>query len=193
MGNAQSFGRRTLTLILGGARSGKSRRAVEIARSTAVGTGGVLFVATAEARDEEMAIRIAAHRRERPAEWRTLEEPQALADCLSRDVDRSDLIVIDCLTLWVSNLMDGADPLAFTSDIDVHLAGLLAAYRQGRASWIVVSNEVGLGLVPDTVLGRAYRDALGAANRSVAAEADRVILMVAGLSLDLKPSDTPAI
>jgi adenosyl cobinamide kinase/adenosyl cobinamide phosphate guanylyltransferase len=171
---------RTLTLILGGARSGKSTHALSLAASA----GRVLFVATAESGDAEMAERIAAHRRGRPTTWDTLEEPRALAASLARAGDRHDVVVIDCLTLWVSNLMAVAPsrPVDPASWVDP----LLAAYRGGTASWIVVSNEVGLGIVPATSLGRAYRDALGAVNRLVAAAADTVTLMVAGLPLTIK-------
>jgi adenosylcobinamide kinase / adenosylcobinamide-phosphate guanylyltransferase len=167
---------RTLTLILGGARSGKSTHALALAEQSA----RVLFVATAEAGDAEMRDRIAAHRAERPAGWDTVEEPRALTVPLAQVGDRYGIVVIDCLTLWVSNLMAaGDDPLAAVDP-------LLAAYRSGSASWIVVSNEVGLGIVPPTRLGRAYRDALGTANRRMAAAANTVLLMVAGLPLTIK-------
>ena len=176
----------TLTLILGGARSGKSTHALALARDAA----RVLFVATAEPRDADMAARIAAHRAGRPAAWATLEEPRALAASLASVGDRYDVVVIDCLTLWVSNLMAVApsgtvDPVSWVDP-------LLAAYRAGTASWIVVSNEVGLGIVPATSLGRAYRDALGTVNRLVAAAADTVTLMVAGLPLSVRGSRGPS-
>lgn len=170
---------RTLTLILGGARSGKSARALDLARTAA----RVLFVATAEPLDDEMAARIAAHRRERPPTWDTLEEPRALADALAARRDPYDLVIIDCLTLWVSNCMT-TEPA--TTDPLPELQRLLTVYRNGSASWVIVSNEVGLGLVPDNPLGRAYRDVLGAANRLIATEADAVTFMVAGLPLTLK-------
>ncbi len=165
---------KTLTLILGGARSGKSSRAVELAR----GAARVLFVATAEALDDEMAVRIAAHRRERPAHWQTLEEPRYLAASIARASTAYDLVVIDCLTLWVSNVLDG--------ELERSTRTLIETYRRGTPSWIVVSNEVGLGIVPDNALARTYRDALGAVNRLVAAAADRVTFMAAGLSINLK-------
>jgi adenosyl cobinamide kinase/adenosyl cobinamide phosphate guanylyltransferase len=163
-----------LTLILGGARSGKSTRALSLAQ------GRVLFVATAEALDDEMAARIAAHKAERPAEWDTLEEPRDIARSLHARVDRYDTIVIDCLTLWVANLLEvGGTPSEW-------IAPLLAAYEAGNANWVVISNEVGLGLVPDNALGRRYRDALGVVNQLVAEAADRVTLMVAGVPLSVK-------
>jgi adenosyl cobinamide kinase/adenosyl cobinamide phosphate guanylyltransferase len=173
-----------LTFLLGGARSGKSSRALALATDAA----RVLFVATGEAHDDEMAARIVAHKAERPGTWDTLEEPRALAAALHARADGYDVIIIDCLTLWVSNLM-----LAEPTPIDPVAAvpPLLDVYARGRANWIVISNEVGLGLVPDTPLGRAYRDALGAVNRQIAAAADVVSLMVAGLPLTIKPPPPP--
>jgi adenosyl cobinamide kinase/adenosyl cobinamide phosphate guanylyltransferase len=165
-----------LTLILGGARSGKSTRALTLAK------GRVLFVATAEALDDEMATRIAAHKAERPKEWDTLEEPTAIASALRERANQYDCIVIDCLTLWVGNLIErGGTPAEW-------VAPLLAAYEAGRANWIVISNEVGLGIVPDNALARRYRDALGTVNQLVAEAADRVTFMVAGVALDVKPA-----
>jgi adenosylcobinamide kinase / adenosylcobinamide-phosphate guanylyltransferase len=170
-----------LTLLLGGARSGKSTHALALAASAS----RVLFVATGEAYDDEMAARIAVHRGERPARWDTLEEPRDLAAALERQAGGPyDVIIIDCLTLWVSNLL-----LATPAAIDPIAAArvLLDVYaRGGDGDWIIVSNEVGLGLVPDTPLGRTYRDALGAVNQQVAAAADTVLLMVAGLPLSVK-------
>jgi adenosylcobinamide kinase / adenosylcobinamide-phosphate guanylyltransferase len=131
-----------------------------------------------------MAARIDAHRRERPATWETLEEPRALAAALAAPAAAADVVVIDCLTLWVGNLLLAApdarpDPAAWVES-------LLARYHAGRASWIVVSNEVGSGIVPPTLLGRAYRDALGAVNSLVAAAADTVTLLVAGVPVRIK-------
>ena len=163
-----------LTLILGGARSGKSTPALALAR------GRVLFVATAEALDDEMAARIAAHRAERPTDWDTLEEPRDIARAIRARSGNYETVIIDCLTLWVSNLIErGGTPAEW-------VAPLLAAYRAGRADWIVISNEVGLGLVPDNPLGRRYRDALGTVNQLVAEVADRVTLMVAGIAVQIK-------
>ena len=189
-----------LTLLLGGVRSGKSARAVELARETPAG-GRVLFVATAQAFDDDMARRIAAHQAERPSTWDTLESPLDLPAELARALAAADAanapyatVAIDCLTLWVSNLLlalDERDDAEGT--IAGHVARLLAV-RDGdgrapaslRSRWIVVTNEVGLGVVPPTALGRRYRDALGRANRMVAAAADEATLMVAGLELPLK-------
>lgn len=163
-----------LTLILGGARSGKSTHALSLAK------GRVLFVATAEALDEEMASRIAAHKAERPVTWDTLEEPRDVARGLGERANGYDSIVIDCLTLWVANVMAAGTPAEW-------VAPLLAAYQAGTADWVVISNEVGLGLVPDNPLGRRYRDALGVVNQLVARAADRVVLLVAGIPVQIKP------
>jgi adenosyl cobinamide kinase/adenosyl cobinamide phosphate guanylyltransferase len=164
----------TLTLILGGARSGKSTRALALAEDAR----RVVFVATAEALDTEMADRIAVHRRERPANWETIEEPVSIARALR--ATRYDVTIIDCLTLWVSNL------LLRELDIDTATTELLDSYRDSTGQWVVVSNEVGLGIVPDNPLARRYRDALGTVNRAFASAADRVELLVAGIPLRVK-------
>jgi adenosylcobyric acid synthase len=162
-----------LTLILGGARSGKSTHALSLAK------GRVLFVATAEALDEEMTARIAAHKQERPAEWDTLEEPRQIANKIRPKGDRYDTVVIDCLTLWVANVLEGGTPAEW-------VAPLVAAYQAGTADWVVISNEVGLGIVPDNPLARRYRDALGVVNRLMVEAADRVVLLVAGIPVQIK-------
>ena len=176
-----------LVLVLGGARSGKSTAAERMARDGQ----RVLFIATAEPGDEGMRRRIGAHRRYRPSHWDTLEEPVHLTTTLLPVVDRYDTFVLDCLTLWVSNLL-----LDDAADTDPEPAVLQAVERLldaiGRAGgrWILVSNEVGQGVVPASQLGRTYRDLLGWVNQRVASRADRVYLMVAGLPLELKaPAD----
>ena len=176
-----------LILITGGARSGKSSFAERLARQG----GRVLFVATAEALDDDMARRIAAHRRSRPLEWDTLEEPRNLAgavrDKTGDDAPGYDTIVVDCLTMWVSNLL-----LTLEDDADAEgkIVGathkLLEVCEASGGTWIVVTNEVGLGVIPSSSLGRAYRDALGRVNSLVASRADKVYLMAAGLALELK-------
>ena len=174
---------KTLTLVLGGVRAGKSSYAQRLAADGK----RVLFVATAEAGDQEMADRIRAHRESRPADWDTLEEPVDLAAALSPIVDRYDTVLLDCLTLWVSNLLlKGPDPHATRGDVLPAARKLLELYRRGDASWIVVSNEVGLGVVPPTELGRVFADELGRVNQLVAAEADDVHFMAAGLPLSMK-------
>lgn len=223
---------RKLTLITGGARSGKS----SLAERLAMQGERVLFVATAEALDDDMRSRIAAHQASRPAEWHTLEEPRNLPgaigerirgssaatdecghntiDSISTGVGRTDsdtsesdtvkcdasqsdatvcdaakydTIVVDCLTMWVSNLL-----LQYEADNDceARITGaareLLNVYAESEAQWIIVTNEVGLGVVPPSLLGRAYRDALGRVNSLVASRADKVYLMAAGLVIDLR-------
>ena len=163
-----------LTLVLGGARSGKSRHAEElIMRAAAPWT----YVATAEARDDEMRARIDQHRARRDANWHTLDAPLDLAGAIQSVAGPA---LIDCLTLWLSNVM-----LA-DRDVEAEIARLLAAFGSAPGPLVAVSNEVGLGLVPETPLGRAFRDAQGRLNQRVAAAADRVIFMAAGLPLNLK-------
>lgn len=167
-----------LTLLLGGARSGKSALALQLAAETG---RRVLFVATAEALDEEMRARIERHRRERPACWETMEEPLRVAERLA-GLTGYDTVVLDCLTLLVSNLLVQEGPDAARAEVEA-LARALPA-REGQV--LVVTNEVGLGVVPATDLGRRFRDLLGEANRRLAQTADRVLLLVAGLPLELK-------
>ena len=176
-----------LILIIGGARSGKSRFAERLAMQG----NRVLFVATAEALDDDMARRIAAHRGSRPPEWNTLEEPRSLPDAIRREsvgTDSAyDTIIVDCLTIWVSNLLLLHEGNADAEARILEAAGKLLDVRQSSdAKWIVVTNEVGQGVVPSSSLGRAYRDALGRVNSLVASRADKVYLMAAGLALDLK-------
>jgi len=163
-----------LTLVLGGARSGKSRYAEELLmRATPPWT----YVATAEAFDDEMRDRIAHHRARRDARWQTLDAPLALAATIPT---LEGPTLIDCLTLWLSNQM-----LA-ERDVEAETGRLLAALAAAPGPLVAVSNEVGLGLVPETPLGRAFRDAQGRLNQKVAAAADRVVFMAAGLPLNLK-------
>ncbi len=176
-----------LVLITGGARSGKSA----FAERLAMRGERVLFVATAEALDDEMARRIAAHQASRPDHWDTLEEPRNLSDAIrntTRAGSRSyDTIVVDCLTLWVSNLLLHYETEADAESRIIDAAeGLLQVCGESESKWIIVTNEVGLGIVPSSSLGRAYRDALGRVNSLVASRSDKVYLMAAGLALDLK-------
>ena len=192
----------TITLLLGGVRAGKSARALTLASDSRNG-GAVLFVATAEALDGEMRRRIDQHRRERPADWQTLESPLDLVhDIESRTAAAAagfTTVIIDCLTLWVSNIQmtlaenDDVEKVvaARVTDLLAHCQRLSSrgetAGREPVRRWIFVSNEVGLGIVPATPMGRRYRDALGRANQLVAAAATEVTLMVAGLEIPLKP------
>ena len=165
----------THALVLGGARSGKTRHALRLAEAAGPAR---LYVATAEAGDAEMADRIARHRAERGRGWRTLEAPLDLAPAVA--AAGVDAVLVDCLTLWLANLMAaGRDPEAET-------AALLAALAAAPAPVLLVSNEVGLGLVPETPLGRRFRDAQGLLNQRVAAAVGRVDFIAAGLALPLK-------
>ena len=180
-----------LTFILGGARSGKSALAEQLAARGE----RVLYVATAEGRDDEMRRRIAAHRAARPGHWDTLEEPLELVAALRPIRDRYDTVLVDCLTLWVSNLLlqrqaAGAADDAIEERILNAARELLQLVASSGGGWIMVSNEVGLGVVPGWPLGRAYRDLLGRVNQLVAAQAREVYLMVAGLPLQVKPAPT---
>ena len=168
-----------ITLVLGGARSGKSAYAQKHAEQAAALTGRPpLMIATAEALDDEMRDRIDRHRAERGDGWRTLEAPLDLAIAV-RDLDAEDVVVIDCLTLWLSNQMLGEHNLPAAVD---DLAAALAACP---ARLWVVSNEVGWSLVPDNALGRRFRDEAGRLNQRIAAVADSACLIVAGMRLDL--------
>lgn len=176
-----------LILILGGARSGKSAYAQRLALETG---RQVVFVATAEPGDEEMAARIRRHKVERPVGWRTVETPTRVGEALGGQDLESCVVLIDCLTLLASNrLTEASDPVQLweaEEAIQDEVDRLLEAYRGSKATWIVVSNEVGMGIVPPHPLGRVYRDALGRMNQEMARAADRVLLMVAGLPVLVK-------
>ncbi len=181
-----------LTLILGGARSGKSAAAVRMAQQC--GGGNVLYVATADPGDEEMQLRIDNHRAERPAEWQTVEARHDVGQAIRRQTGSYSSVVVDCVTLLVSNLLvDQANPYAEEAQkrVEREIGALVEAARAMpcRSDTIVVSNEVGTGLAPVTPLGRAFRDRLGQANQWLAAAADRVVLMVAGIPVVLKDGE----
>ena len=165
-----------MTLVLGGARSGKSAYAEAL--FNAVGDG--LYLATAEAGDAEMAARIQAHRDRRGDRWTTVEEPINLPGALSRHARPGRAILVDCLTLWLSNLLGAG------MDIDEKTAHLVEGLAGLPGPVVLVANEVGLGIVPDTSLGRAFRDHAGRLNQRVAGIADRVVFVAAGLPLILK-------
>ncbi len=166
-----------IALILGGARSGKSRFAETLAASVG---GKALYLATAEQGDAEMETRIAAHRARRGAGWTTIEEPVDLVNRLLELAEGSSPILIDCLTLWLANLM------AAGRDIGFEIERLLAVLPRMGAPVVLVANEVGLGIVPDNALARAFRDHAGRLNQRIAAIADRVVFVAAGLPLTLK-------
>lgn len=167
-----------LTLVLGGARSGKSRYAESLI--TALPSPWI-YVATAEARDAEMADRIAAHRVRRKAGWQTIEAPNDLAGALA-SAPKGAPILVDCLTLWLSNRM-----LAEV-DIDAEVSRLEDAMARHAGTAVLVANEVGFGIVPDNALARRFRDLQGSLNQRLAARADHVVLVVAGLPLIVKGS-----
>ena len=176
-----------LTFILGAARAGKSSFALRLAKERA-GEAGVCFIATAQALDEDMTKRIACHRAERPAQWNTIEEPYQLDAALLR-ARKSELVIVDCLTLFVSNWL-----LRFENEhqCEQMLRNISEAFletvKTQRRNVICVSNEVGLGVVPETRMGRTFRDLLGRVNQQFAEAADEVYLLVAGLPLRLKPN-----
>jgi adenosylcobinamide kinase/adenosylcobinamide-phosphate guanylyltransferase len=160
-----------LTFVLGGARSGKSAHAEALVEAL---PGPWVYIATAQGLDAEMHARIAAHRARRPAGWRTTEAPLDLSAALSTPAP----VLVDCLTLWVTNLMlAGREP---------NWPALLAALDARTAPAVIVSNEVGLGIVPDNALARKFRDLAGRLHQQMAARADRVVFMVAGLPMVVK-------
>jgi adenosylcobinamide kinase/adenosylcobinamide-phosphate guanylyltransferase len=167
----------TTTFVLGGARSGKSSFAARIVAESGLER---VLVATATPSDEEMRGRIDRHRADRGDGWRTIEEPLALVDTLTREDKDGRAILVDCLTLWLSNLMFA------NRDIEKETSALADAVRRARTPLVLVSNEVGLGIVPMTPLGRRFRDAQGRLNQMVAAAAPNVALITAGLPLWLK-------
>lgn len=166
-----------ITLILGGARSGKSRLAEQLAEKR---DGRLVYIATAEAWDDEMKARIAEHKSRRGDRWHSIEAPIAVAEVLQALPPDTGVALIDCLTLWLSNLMH-AD-----RDLGAETAGLLTALNNVKFPVLLVSNEVGLGIVPDNKLARDFRDAQGRLNQAVAQAADHAIFMAAGLPLVLK-------
>jgi len=179
----------SMTFILGGARSGKSRLAQELAAKLGK---RVLFVATGEPLDEEMSARIKAHKRSRSPTWITLEAPTDVAKAMKGKIGGADVVIIDCMTLLVSNLMgtENVDAGTLEKRVSAELKELVAVVKTTEAHFIIVSNEVGLGLVPPYPAGRVYRDALGMANQLLAKNADEVYLMIAGIPIELKKRES---
>ncbi|WP_294353222.1 bifunctional adenosylcobinamide kinase/adenosylcobinamide-phosphate guanylyltransferase [uncultured Sphingomonas sp.] len=165
------------TLVLGGARSGKSRHAQAIAEASA---DRRIFVATAQAFDGEMAERIAMHQRDRDVSWRTIEAPVDLPGVIVAEAGSGRVLLVDCLTLWLSNLLLAEADLEAASD------ALVGAIQRAEANIVFVSNEVGFGIVPDNALARLFRDAAGRLNQRLAGVCDAVELVVAGLPLRIK-------
>ena len=166
-----------ITLVLGGARSGKSRHAEILVESQ---SGGCLYLATAEPGDAEMAERIRQHRQRRGARWRTVEEPLALASALDREAAEDRAVLVDCLTLWLANLLGAG------RDVAVETGQLVAALGRAAGPVVLVSNEVGLGVVPDNALARSFVDQAGRLHQEVAATAQSVRFLVAGQVLHIK-------
>jgi len=177
------------TLIIGGARSGKSQLAQELALKSG---GGVLFVATAEAGDEEMKKRIEAHRKARPSTWKTLEVTTHIGHQISQNIGKTQTVIIDCITLLINNIFqqhdEEIDATIIEKEVMAEIGELVNCIDHVDARFIIVTNEVGLGLVPANKAGRLYRDLLGKANQMLAQHADEVYLMVAGIPVTIKPA-----
>jgi adenosylcobinamide kinase / adenosylcobinamide-phosphate guanylyltransferase len=174
-----------LTFLIGGARSGKSRVAASLCSESA----RVAYIATARAEDDEMRARIARHRQDRPAHWTTFEEPLELAAQLGRLQHKYEILLVDCLTVWLSNFIyryRRLSPDALEKAALAQVEEITAAAR--GVHLILVSNEVGSGIVPPTKVGRIFRDLQGTVNQRVAAASDHVFLMAAGIPLQIKPS-----
>jgi adenosylcobinamide kinase/adenosylcobinamide-phosphate guanylyltransferase len=172
----QSNHRNTVTLVLGGVRSGKSHYAQQLGERAA----RVVFVATAQPADEEMRRKVDRHRSSRPPHWQTVEEPLALAEAIAQHGPACELMIIDCLTFFAANLLD------VNGDDQRSIDALCLALQAPPCSVVLVSNEVGSGVVPEYASGRRFRDLLGELNQSVARVASDVLLLVAGLPLVLK-------
>ena len=172
-----------ITLVTGGCRSGKSDNALALAED--ISESGRVFVATCIPHDTEMKDRVARHRRERSATWDTVEAPLDLAAAVAEHSRPGRVLLVDCLTLWVSNLMGASeDPEILRGHVD----DLVKALEQSRCPVVVVSNEVGCGIVPENRLARLFRDVAGSVNQRVAAVVDTVIWMVAGIPVKVKPA-----
>lgn len=174
-------------LLTGGARSGKSSKAQELAAKTG---GAVLFVATATAGDDEMQQRIEMHRKSRPKDWKTLEVTSNLASEITKNIGSEKTVIVDCITLLVNNIFEqcGAtpNPVAVEKAVTAELNELIKCMKKSRANFIIVTNEVGLGIVPGDRVSRFYRDLLGKANQILAASVDEVYFMVAGIAISVK-------
>lgn len=178
-------------LLTGGARSGKSSYAQELAERSGK---RVLFVATAEAGDDEMRERIEKHKQDRPADWRTLETPTGVGKAIRDNLGDAEVVLIDCITLLVGNILgrycdetgERIDTHSAEAAVREEILSLTERFSAHGPDFIIVTNEVGLGLVPDNPMGRVYRDLLGMANRMLAEKADEVYLLVSGLPMKLK-------
>ena len=176
MADRSGTGGKITTLVLGGARSGKSRYAETLIETL---PPPWIYLATAEARDAEMEKRVAAHRARRGKDWRTIEAPNDLAGAIA-NAPKESAVLIDCLTLWLSNRMLAG------ADVDQEIERLEAALKMHEGTIVLVSNEVGLGIVPDNELARRFRDLQGMLNQKLAVQAARVVIMVAGVPVAVK-------
>jgi len=180
-------------LLLGGARSGKSRLAQEMAKGI---SARVLYVATATAGDADMQQRISRHRKERPASWQTLEATCNLGQSISGSSKNCDVVLIDCITLLVNNIFcrheekqfADIDEAILDNEVQQEITDLIDCIKRTAVSFIIVSNETGLGLVPENRMGRLYRDCLGRANQRLAQIADEVYFLIAGIPVRIKPT-----
>lgn len=179
-------------LLIGGARSGKSNYAEELAKQTG---GDVLFVATAEAGDDEMKRRIEAHQKSRPSQWHTLEASCRVGTQINNEKLKRDVVILDCITLLVTNILckhmvtsgDYVEEKVFENDVKAEVASIIEAMNQDSATYVIVTNEVGEGIIPIGAATRIYRDVLGRANQMLAQACSEVYLMVAGIPLKVKP------
>ena len=177
-----------ITFLLGGARSGKSSYAVDLAKNC---QGRVVYLATGISCDEEMERRFEKHKSDRPDSWETIEEPLCVGHTLKNLSESADLVLLDCLGFLVTNLMlhyqnQGKDDSQVENAVLDHIMDIISTARDAELDVIIVSNEVGMGVVPDTPLGRLFRDILGRANQMIAASADEAFFFVAGLPMKLK-------
>lgn len=173
------------TLIIGGCRSGKSSHALHLANR--MGKVRKIFLATCIPQDDEMHLRVSRHQAERGADWTAVETPIFLPEAIQDIGPDADVLLVDCLTLWVSNLMmEQTDPNAPKYLLEAHTSRLIESLRAAACPVIVVTNEVGAGIVPDNQLARAFRDVVGKVNQQIAACADEVIWMVAGIPAKIK-------
>jgi adenosylcobinamide kinase/adenosylcobinamide-phosphate guanylyltransferase len=171
-------------LVLGGCRSGKSRHALQLAEK--IGNSR-LFVATCVPRDDEMRSRVEKHREDRDESWRTLEVPVDIAETITRHSPSTDVMLVDCLTLWMNNLLM---EIPDVDEIGNHIHRLAESIGTAECSVILVSNEVGSGIVPENAMVRLYRDLAGWTNQAMAEVCDKVVLTVAGIPVTLKPTPT---
>ena len=177
-----------ITFLLGGARSGKSSHAVDLAIKC---QGQVVYLATGIECDEEMERRFEKHRNDRPKAWKTIEEPLCVGNVLKNLSESADLVLLDCLGFLVTNLMlhyqnQGQDDSQVENAVMEHVMDIVSTVRDSELDIIIVSNEVGMGIVPASSLGRLFRDILGRANQMIAASADEALFFVAGLPMKLK-------